>query len=443
MGQHAALGASSMSRWKACPGSGLYAAQFPNPSSVYAAEGSAAHALAERCLNKGQDPLVSLGQTIQGFEVDREMVAGVQTYVFTVRKEMTRCNWHAIEERVDLAPLYQQAGETAPADLFGTADFMGFRPDTSELVVADLKYGKGVEVEITDNDQLQYYALGAWLSPRVQQDKGAIRHIRIVLVQPRREHVDGPVRTWTIPVLDLMLWAEDTLKPAVAAATAKLPLFEAGGHCRWCPAAGSCKTLARYAMDQAKNEFGEIAPDPVSLNGDELSQALQDAEVINHWLDACRKEAEARLIKGKAVQGWKLVQKRATRYWADILRTKTELERCGIPDIMKVPELRSPAQVEQIMKTTGMSWADIGQIINPLTRAESTGFTLVRESDKRPAIAAGPKADFDEYHEPVTANVVYPWGRQHHVNRTDPGRSLYNNPRVRFAGRAGASHSRD
>ena len=50
MGQHAILSASASKRWMNCTPSALLEKQFADEESIYAAEGTAAHALAEHKL---------------------------------------------------------------------------------------------------------------------------------------------------------------------------------------------------------------------------------------------------------------------------------------------------------------------------------------------------------------------------------------------------------
>ena len=50
-GEHSRLPASSATRWLNCPGSVKMSELFPSESSIYAQEGTLAHALAESLLN--------------------------------------------------------------------------------------------------------------------------------------------------------------------------------------------------------------------------------------------------------------------------------------------------------------------------------------------------------------------------------------------------------
>ena len=49
--KHALLGASKAHRWMTCPGSISLESTFPEQESFYAAEGTAAHALAEESVS--------------------------------------------------------------------------------------------------------------------------------------------------------------------------------------------------------------------------------------------------------------------------------------------------------------------------------------------------------------------------------------------------------
>lgn len=71
---------SSSHRWLLCPGSVQSEASFPDTTSSYAEEGTAAHQLAEVCLNDGKNADEFLGEVFNGFEVLPEMAFAVQDY---------------------------------------------------------------------------------------------------------------------------------------------------------------------------------------------------------------------------------------------------------------------------------------------------------------------------------------------------------------------------
>ncbi len=83
---HSELGASIAQRWMACPGSVRLSRGQPNYETTHSRAGTAAHALAEKCLRTGAIPETFLGMTIEGVEVDEQMVDAVTMFVDYVRR---------------------------------------------------------------------------------------------------------------------------------------------------------------------------------------------------------------------------------------------------------------------------------------------------------------------------------------------------------------------
>ena len=147
--KHAMLGASKAHRWMTCPASIQLEATIPDEESFYAAEGTAAHALAEECLLKQKPPENFIGVEFEGFIVDEVMASHVATYV-------DFCNAQDAEEsHVELRVDYSEWASGG----FGTADFVVLHDGV--LHVIDLKYGQGLKVNANRNEQLMLYGLGA------------------------------------------------------------------------------------------------------------------------------------------------------------------------------------------------------------------------------------------------------------------------------------------
>ena len=242
MNRHARLGASGAHRWMKCPGSIRMAEGLAERTSSYAQEGSAAHAVAEYCLQKDKDADELIGKKVEGVLVTEEMANAVQRYLDYVRERSEGCEVH-IEETFSLEKL------NPPDDMFGTCDFAFFRD--GRLTVMDYKHGAGVAVEIAGNPQLRYYATGALFTLGYPA-----KEVEMVIVQPRARHVDGPIRSETIPTSELMKWAKKLMAVADAALLPDAPLV-AGSWCRWCDASPVCPELQEQALRSAQVDFAD------------------------------------------------------------------------------------------------------------------------------------------------------------------------------------------
>ena len=386
--QHAEHGASSAYRWMACPGSIKACRGIADEPSKYAEEGTTAHLLAERCLKEGQDPLEYVDRRI--FErgpIDGDMAEHVAVYVNAVREAVGDEGELLIEQRIDLGGWLG-----VPVAMFGTVDSAARPAGGNTLVITDLKYGQGVPVEAISNPQLRYYGLGAMIAMDWPSE---IQAVTVRIVQPRCPHPDGPIRSETIDVVDLMMWAEE-LRAAVEATLADDAPLVPGKHCQLCPAKAQCPAMREHALELAKSDFQPIAEPAAAraqleeLSPDELSDLLDKADIAEKWIAAFRAYAHERLEAGDHIPNWKLVKKRATRKWLDaddaavFLMTECDLSE----DRIYNKSLRSPAQVEKCLPKANRGF------IADLTVKESSGTTMARDSDARPALAAGPSADF-------------------------------------------------
>lgn len=229
MTQHSQLGASTASRWMACPGSVKLCAEIPSTWSYYAQEGTAAHALMELSLSEQMSPASVLGETLEGFEVTEEMVLHVATavdYCLSIPNLTAGLYW--IERHVTLEAL------SPPAPMYGTTDFMAYDEPNATLYVVDLKYGKGA-VQVENNPQLRYYAVGGVLALTDQKPQKAVTTI----IQPRGSHRKGPVRSEVLEIGELRAFARTLIGAARQTELPDPPLIT-GKQCRYCPAREVC-----------------------------------------------------------------------------------------------------------------------------------------------------------------------------------------------------------
>lgn len=237
---HSKIGASSMYRWKACPGSVQLSKFSTKPSSSpHAILGTIAHEVAAFYLTKGFWPLPdTFGLTISELDI---MVKAVSVYTDYIKriKDTEPGNKFHVEHTFNMESVYPGA--------FGTADFVSYNPDSKHLKVIDYKHGKGLVVEVENNLQLLYYALGAIVTLNYP-----FQAVELLVVQPRAFHPKGVVRNWIIGIEEILDF-KATLIEAAKLTEGKDPKFEAGEHCFFCPAIELCpKKTAAKAAKRAK-----------------------------------------------------------------------------------------------------------------------------------------------------------------------------------------------
>jgi hypothetical protein len=168
---HARLSPSASKIWMSCPGQPKLAEGVENRSSVFAEEGTAAHEVGAAALVQNLDAASFIGRkTSNGWVVTAEMAEAVQVYLDAVRAEIQDGDEWDVEQRLKYSD-----------DLWGTADFVRYRPSTGELLVCDYKHGKGVLVEAENNPQALIYGL---MKAKALGNRG-ISKIKLMIVQPR------------------------------------------------------------------------------------------------------------------------------------------------------------------------------------------------------------------------------------------------------------------
>jgi hypothetical protein len=370
---HSSLGMSVLPRRNACPGSYRLEQGRPDRPSPYAQRGTVLHAVAATCLSDGSDPVDVLGDDDEGIDI-------IQAWLDVVRAAHARLGGTLlIEHLFSLTALDQR--------YWGTADAVIIAPPV--LWVGDLKTGAGHPVPVRQEDgrvnfQLGGYGLGALQSipPGV-----VIERIELCVVQPRREAVLETVMDIG-EAIDLTGTLDD-IAHAVDAPDA--PLVP-GDHCLFCRARGECPALRAQALSDASADFAD-PPLPASLDPEELGYLLGRAEVVDLWVAALREHAKALADGGTPIPGWKLVNRRGRRVWADEPAAAEALEAARLPDEDRiVTKLISPTQAEKAFKRLRLrppaTWNDLVVMTDP-------GTSLVPEADRRPAVAGrSPALDF-------------------------------------------------
>ncbi len=396
MSTHATLSPSSASRWMACPGSVALSVGIVDRSSSYADEGTDAHELAARCLQTGTDATAYLGETMPlGNSVSLEMATAVQAYLDYVRDVVASTGGALlIEQRLPIDHITGEAGA------HGTSDAVVLTDD--ELIVIDLKFGRGVVVEAENNDQLQIYALAAL---REFEALGDFQHARVVIHQPRL----NAVSEWAQPVEQLRAFGDQVRIAAAATRAADAPLAAGEKQCKFCKEKGTCPALAAQVQEAIGSDFENLTTFDRGMTAahlqkhehrspDQLGASLAAVDLVELWCKAVRAEVETRLLAGQPIPGWKLVQgKKGNRAWSSKEEAEAALKAMRIKhDQMYDYTVISPTTAEKLAKAEVIGPRQWPKLQALITQTEGKP-SVAPEADKRPALAIAAAAD--DFHD--------------------------------------------
>lgn len=361
---HSIFSASGAYRWMACPPSALLEQQFPNETSTYAEEGTAAHDLAEHKLKKAlkmrsRKPTSSY----QSDEMDEMTDLYVEYCMGLIEKAKETCKdlQILIEQKLDFSDYVTEG--------FGTGNLVVV--GTGTLHVVDLKYGKGVMVSAEKNPQMMLYALGAISAFGMLYD---IEKVSMSIVQPRLDNLS----TYEMSIEELLKWADEELKPKAQLASAGNGEFSAGSHCRFCRARNQCRTRAIKNMELLKYEFQE----PALLTDDEIAEIIGMANELSKWAEDIYTYATALSInEGRQWTGFKLVEGRTRRKYTNEEAVADTAKAAGYMDIFK-QSLISITEMEKLMGKKKFN-----ELLGVYVEKPQGGLTLVPESDKRQSVS--------------------------------------------------------
>ena len=222
MARHALLSPSSASRWTSCPPSARLCEHIEEGPSMFAEEGTEAHALCEYKVRlalglPAQDPTPTLGFYNEQMEDCANEYTAFVLDALQQEKDAKRDPIILLEQKVDIS--------TYVPECSGTADCIIVSDE--HLHVIDFKYGQGVPVSAERNTQMMLYALGAIGMFSSLYD---LQQVSMTVFQPRLANVD----TFTMDVGELLDWAESCLKPRADLAFKGEGDFCSGPHCRLC-----------------------------------------------------------------------------------------------------------------------------------------------------------------------------------------------------------------
>jgi hypothetical protein len=394
---HAELGPSSWDRWSNCPGSVALSRGLPN-STVYAAEGSVAHEVADRVLREeiaNASQLLDQVFEIEGHSiiVDDEMVDAVGEYVRTVRDKAGEDAFLLPEQQVPIGQLTGETGAEGTSDAIIISD--------KRMTVIDLKYGKGVRVNASGNGQGRMYALGALHKFGAVYD--AIEEVEIMIVQPRLE--DG-ISSEVLTIGELEEFRDEVEIAAGRVASSVQgdysTLAPGEKQCKFCPAAAICPALKTWTSQSLAPLSSSSVEDFMDLtlpkqaasiavnedaSNEKLAEFLRAVPLIEAAITAVRAEVERRLFAGEEIPGFYLgVGRKGNRKWSPDVDIEAELKkRLGAQAFEK--KVIGVPTAEKLFKSKPRTWAKIKD--------------LIVQSDGKPSVCM--EGDKNERYVPVTA----------------------------------------
>ena len=420
-GTHSSFGPSSSAMWLNCAGSLIPNLMADDDAGYDAAYGTVAHDVTDQWRKANKKPKHLLGTTVfierfsqwWGFfvDIDVDMLDHCQTCVDSVALEPGE---HFYERRVDFSNL------TPIPNQRGTADCIILQPGAASrgarvgarLIVADWKFGTGVQVFAEENTQGLLYAYGAFLEFDMDYD---ILEIEIRIEQPRISHSDS----WVIQRERLIEFAAWVKPRAHAAWQLDAPRKPGPTQCRWCKVRDTCAANAKLQFDLVASAFDDLdkpatveelgefktaasvglfrqPADLATLTVDEMAAIYEYRGVVDAWWNALELRLRAIADDGGKVPGMKLVEGRSNRHFINERKAAEHLIAHGVPasEVRKVVTC-SPAEAEGLLRKAGHRRKDIPELLVGLVRRPPGKPTLVSVRDKRPELVDITEGVFD------------------------------------------------
>ena len=385
---HAKLSASGSEKWMTCTPSAHLEDSFEDEGSEFSKEGTFAHELLSHrllgYLGRPQEHKDEL--SIPGYakfwstDLHDYVVETMRFVMDAIKNARARCKDPVImvEQRLDFSTWVPEG--------FGTGDVVIVTDGLVEVL--DLKYGKGIYVDATNNSQMRLYGLGAFNELNHLYD---LTHVAMTIMQPRLNNWGSE----TLAAEALLAWADNEVVPKAKLAWAGEGDFVAGDHCTscFCKARYTCPARAEQSLAVAKVEFAQAVPPAVeTLSVERIAQLLPKADMVIDWFNDLKAYSLEQATKhGNIVPGFKLVEGRSVRKYSNQDDVAAALKAAGIEEAVMYE--RSLLGITAMEKAIGKKV--FTEMLGDLIVKPEGKPTLVLVSDKRPALASAASAAED------------------------------------------------
>lgn len=495
MGGHAFNSPSAMDASSLCNLKPWREMEFPESTNDSADEGTAAHFLQEQCLEQKVDAAHFHGTRIKVENGHAEFHQGGKWPVGPDFTREVQNSLDVIHSLADGATIYpeqklpisfitneyrvkvtgaiafkhdsgayvdiltgQVYAETEVEEVTGTSDVIIVKG--KKLIAADLKYGRGVQVNAVGLKQLLMYGAAA---VREFDMLGEIEEIELHILQPRLNHFD----VWRMSIDEMNERIEEIRQTSnrILSGPNDLKAVPGEKQCRFCKASATCKERTEHTLEIIVGEFVDldkgfvkvempqaekllaqsfgVKPAAISFHGfetdphgnvstehftvkkpsirpsleaateavatadDERLATLMDAaDMIEGFAKAVRAEVERRLLAGSFTDArYKLVEGRqGARAWTDEAEAEAALKAMRLKtDEMYDRKVISPTSAEKLLgEANKRKWAKLQPLI---TRSDGKP-SVAPASDKRPALSMAIAEQFEDLSAEVEQHVA-------------------------------------
>ncbi len=360
---HARNSPSDSKRWLGCSGAIMRCKKLgltgdDGKVNTAADEGTAAHLIRELSLSVGLDAYDFVGTEVDVngviYVCDEDMADALQPGIDRVREFQGEM---VIEYRVDTTPwvgLDEEGNRQG-----GTLD-CGIIGD-EEIVINDLKFGRGIPVEAVGNTQIRLYALGFY--EQIAKHKTEAKKFRFVIDQPRNAKGGGE---WTQTLDELQAFGEYVKERAAMTFDPNAPCTPNVDSCLWCPAAkvdGACPEYEAWNLEFCDIEFENLddyvefgveveTPEVEGLTTARKKAIYDHLPAIRKFLTRVEASVAADVRTGDGEKyGLKIVAgRRSNRKHADEEQSEAWLKKHGFKDDQIITKkLKTPAMLDKIV----------------------------------------------------------------------------------------------
>jgi hypothetical protein len=360
MAKHFKIGGSTAKRTLRCPAWVTKASKLPqiNRSSAAAERGTAMHEVLELMLNHDdlESAMAKVGYDFDSYDVDQMVIAYQAVETLWERYKI---------EEFETEPLMSVA-----EDVGGSADIVAAGHDWT--LIADFKFGRS-PVDPINNPQILFYH---WLATQDEtvRDLTLDRKLIGAIIQPA---VSKEPLIYEYSEEEVAVFDHD-IREAIASVRTGTENATAGSHCEYCPVEPYCA--------ERRDLLNQVRLMPLDQMNN-LSASLSLIDELKAFIKATEDEAD-RVMKdlGVKIPGYKLVAKKELRKFSDPFKTAAALTTAGVKDIYAPPALKTPSQLEKVLKAEKMDFD-----FTPWLKPPSGELEIAPATDKRAEVVLNPK----------------------------------------------------